>query len=193
MAVYELLGLDIPFELLNPIYRGEVAYEAMIPVALITPGINGRVTHFYEWSGAGVYDCIEAGQAMHRVDRLVSRLFYGYDHDSLYIRLDFVNKKVLKSIEEPRFVILFDQPYRVEIVIDVANPGAGKNENDLTYALDEIFEVAIRRSTAAPDGSGTIVFTVAVADGDRRLEIVPAGRSIRFDLPEVNKELFWPV
>jgi alpha-amylase/alpha-mannosidase (GH57 family) len=80
IAVYEHLGLDVPMDLLKPIHTGvEISYTVP-PEDMLTATIDGRLSHFYEWTGAGYFDCLKAGGAMHRVDRQISGIHFAYDH-----------------------------------------------------------------------------------------------------------------
>jgi hypothetical protein len=124
IAVYELLGLDTPFELLKPIYAGQVSSFTVLPDSLLTPTLDGRETHFYQWAGAGSFDCLRAGGAMHQVDRRISAIYFAYDRDCVYIRLDFGSQKGLVLSDGLKAVLTFFQPARtVTISLDRQEDG----------------------------------------------------------------------
>jgi alpha-amylase/alpha-mannosidase (GH57 family) len=87
MNVYRVIGENIPDELFVPIAKADLAFEIQ-PSMFLTPVIDGVNTHFYEWKGAGVIDLSKDGGAMHKTARIVKKLFYGFDTENLYIRLD---------------------------------------------------------------------------------------------------------
>jgi alpha-amylase/alpha-mannosidase (GH57 family) len=193
IAVYELLELDIPFELLNPIYHSGAAVRAAMPDDLITPLVDGRQTHFYEWSGAGLYDCGRAGGAMHRVDRLVSRIHFAYDHDSFYIRLDFNDKKNLKFVRslDCRVTLFTPDQKLVEFAIK-PTARTGPAGGDFHFAFEEILEIAVKRSYIFDEGFGALGFTVGLHEGEKELENWPETDAITLEIPEKGKEMFWP-
>jgi len=87
--VYRALGLRPPDELSRPILR--VSAEALHrePTARIQPAIDGDVTSYFEWMGAGIYQVDGRSGAMHGQRYLVQQLLYGADQQNLYLRLDF--------------------------------------------------------------------------------------------------------
>jgi alpha-amylase/alpha-mannosidase (GH57 family) len=88
--VYRIAGARPPGYLFKPIKKNAVtkSYEKN-PTALINPIIDGELSSFYEWAGAGRFKAEEPQGAMHKGDRWISELFYGYDQDNLYFRIDF--------------------------------------------------------------------------------------------------------
>jgi len=59
------------------------------PSGPIQPAIDGEVTSFFEWLGAGVYRVDIRSGAMHGRAPLARELHYGHDASNLYLRLDF--------------------------------------------------------------------------------------------------------
>ncbi len=192
-AVYNYLGLDVPFEFLNPIYRSDMAPKATLPDMLLTPTIDGYRTHFYEWAGAGTFDCLASGGAMHRVDRYISKIYFVYDHDRLYICLDFVNRGGLELIGQLSFLLTFFTPQTKLVRLHVdKDQTTGGEAGKFRYCLGDVLEVAVERTFLWPDGYGPLGFTVTVLDGEENLEIQPEGKPVKLDVYKQNKELFWP-
>jgi alpha-amylase/alpha-mannosidase (GH57 family) len=194
VAVYELIGQDVPLDLLRPIVGVSAESYTEPPEAMVTAEIDGRVTHFYEWTGAGEFDCLKAGGAMHRVDRLIRRIWFAYDREQFYIRLDFTDKNRLHLLQNPRLVVnLFTPDSRtLEIVGDARGFSAGRS-GWFEFACDDILELKILRSRIWPEGHGAIGFCVSLFEGDQRLEIWPEVEPIQVQVAEANKETFWPL
>ncbi len=193
IAVYELLDLGVPASLYVPIHQGETKSLTVLPEAVLTPVLDGRVTHFYEWAGAGFYDCTEAGGAMHRAQQHLCCIYFVYDHDLFYIRLDFENKKAVESIREPNLLFTFYTPEARTINVPMR---AGKKEFDpggmFRYAFDDVMEIAFPRDRLLTNGFGQLAFGVALRDGREKLESWPDGKPISLEVYERNRELFWP-
>jgi alpha-amylase/alpha-mannosidase (GH57 family) len=90
--VYRALEKPIPEELFvtNITTQPPVA-EMSPPTGFIEPVIDGEVTSYFEWVGAGCVDSVAAAGAMHQVaDRPdgISLVEYGFDLDHLYLRID---------------------------------------------------------------------------------------------------------
>ena len=193
MAVYELLGLEVPARLYDPIYRAGAGLKAVSPDALVTPEIDGRRSDFYEWAGAGYFDCLKAGGAMHRVERYLSRIHFAYDHQRLYIRLDFVDVKALELVKKLVFQIAFFTPeVRHLMLTPTGEVEAAEEAGWYQYCLGDILELAVDRSWLWEEGFGRVGFTVALLDGQEKLENWPEDEPIEINVAEKNKEMFWP-
>ncbi|MBS1856689.1 MAG: glycoside hydrolase [Acidobacteria bacterium] len=87
--VYRFLGLTPPEELSRPILRIAARDERIPPAAALTPVIDGEVTSYFEWLGAGLYRVDERSGSMHGKKFLVHEVHYGSDGASLFVRIDF--------------------------------------------------------------------------------------------------------
>jgi hypothetical protein len=89
-AVYERAGLAVPAWLDVPVSRlARRVSTDRDPLGLIQPVIDGRRTGYYEWHGAGHFRIGAGGTTMHHTAGHVTDLYYGFDRETLYLRLDF--------------------------------------------------------------------------------------------------------
>jgi len=88
--IYQALGLMAPDELSRPILRHVVEVRPEAPVGPIRPVIDGRVSSYFEWLAAGVYEVDGRQGAMHGGRQWVRRVHYGSDGEWVYLRLDLV-------------------------------------------------------------------------------------------------------
>jgi alpha-amylase/alpha-mannosidase (GH57 family) len=86
--IYRLLGSSPTDELAVPIKRPRVRARKVAPSAQIHPKIDGRVTTYFEWMGAGLCQPDYRSGSMHGVAQLVEALHYGYSDQALYLRVD---------------------------------------------------------------------------------------------------------
>ncbi len=100
--VYRLLGGSPPDELAVPIKRPKARAVAVPPTGRIEPVVDGRVTNYFEWLGAGVYSPDYRSSAMHGGAQCVEALYYGYNNRALYLRVDL---GATFLAEHPRFEI----------------------------------------------------------------------------------------
>ncbi len=87
--VYRALGLAPPEELSRPILKQAAQASHAQPTAPIRPVIDGEITSYFEWLGAGVYRPDRRSGAMHGKRFLIQDFFYGSDGLNLYLRVDF--------------------------------------------------------------------------------------------------------
>jgi alpha-amylase/alpha-mannosidase (GH57 family) len=86
--VYRALNLPPPDELSRPILTSRSADLHEPPTNPIRPVIDGEVTSYFEWMGAGHYHVDARSGAMHGPKTGVRDLHYGAGDDNLYLRLD---------------------------------------------------------------------------------------------------------
>jgi alpha-amylase/alpha-mannosidase (GH57 family) len=87
--VYHALGLAPPEALSRPILRSDQPGEFhQAPQNSIQATLDGRVTSYFEWMGAGRYRPDPRSGVMHGGPAPVEEMFYGCDDTHLYIRLD---------------------------------------------------------------------------------------------------------
>ena len=89
--VWLFMGLTAPESLNEPIAAlapHTVADRVTQPVATLTPTIDGLVTDFFEWRGAGSIATQPPLGAMWKAEGLFTAIHFGWSRDHLYLRLD---------------------------------------------------------------------------------------------------------
>jgi alpha-amylase/alpha-mannosidase (GH57 family) len=87
--VYRFLNLSPPEELSRPILRMATPDVRIEPCGPVRPVIDGEVTSYFEWLGAGVYHVDERSGSMHGRRFLVKEVLFGSDGANFYLRVDF--------------------------------------------------------------------------------------------------------
>ncbi len=86
--IYRMLGGSPTDELAAPIKRPRVKAVTVPPSARIEPKVDGLVSTYFEWLGAGLYLPDYHSGSMHGATALVDALYYGYSDHALYLRVD---------------------------------------------------------------------------------------------------------
>jgi alpha-amylase/alpha-mannosidase (GH57 family) len=194
-SIYTSLGLKIPKSLLTPISSGFPESYLTEPEGTVTPVIDGKLTHYYEWLGAGKLDCRKAGGAMHRSDPFITQILYVSDQGHLYVRVDFREK-----------AFLVDNP-SVKLKIEIVNPGQGDfvfgpdgivsapewagDPAGISYGVGEIAEIGLKKKIFFPDERGEVFFRVGVIKDSEEVEMWPQGDPIRFQFAGRGEEIVW--
>ena len=186
MNVYRVIGEKVPDELFVPISKGDSSFEIQ-PTMLITPYIDGVNTHFYEWKGAGTIDLSREGGAMHKTARIIKKLFYGFDTDNLYMRLDTDGTAAdFKALSlEARFS-------GVEGAASIKFTAEGRsikavncNLTGVEFALHDIIEIKVPfeslKNILPSEGFNMLVFVYM--DGEEK-EKVPEKGVIKVTMPD---------
>ena len=87
--VYRSLGAPAPEALALPIGVPKLRVFATPPAGFIHPRLDGLVSSYFEWMGAGIYSPDRRTSAMHGKRFYLRELFYGLDAENFYLRLDF--------------------------------------------------------------------------------------------------------
>ncbi|MCU1263071.1 MAG: glycoside hydrolase, family 57 [Bryobacterales bacterium] len=88
--VYRALGMMPAEDLSRPILSVIAVTESKVdPSGAVRPVIDGVVSSYFEWMGAGVYRVDQRSGSMHGKRFLVRELYFGTDAENLYLRIDF--------------------------------------------------------------------------------------------------------
>ncbi|MBT1073224.1 glycoside hydrolase family 57 protein [Pelotalea chapellei] len=115
MNVYRLLAQDPPRELLEPIKKKSPAGQVREPAAFIDPEIDGRISNYFEWLAAGLYDLTRQGSAMHSSDRMLQSFYYGFNKTMLFFRIDGIQElsRLLRDADVINLHLIYDREYRL--------------------------------------------------------------------------------
>jgi len=86
--IYQLMGDKVPADVTKPIKRSHKTGMLKKPADYNTPTIDGRITSFYEWIGAGKFDLKFDAGAMTASGNTLEMLYFCYDKNMLYLRID---------------------------------------------------------------------------------------------------------
>jgi hypothetical protein len=137
-----------------PVLRDDRTVAPTLQVrGFIRPTIDGMMTSYFEWYQGAHMDVGKSGGSMHMTEGLISRIYYGFNQDTLFIRVDpkdsfdaFPGESIL-SVE-----IIRPLPFRVDIPLMKGTTAKllGGSEGEWTgireitdVAIDEILECAI--------------------------------------------------
>jgi len=192
MAVYKALDREVPYFLQHPIFQPGLEEQLVMPLGSISPTIDGQITHFYEWHEAGYYR-LNAGQgAMVLSDLLLSSLYFGYDQERFYIRLDPTLVAERKETKDWKIHIEFQRPIERTLIIPY-NKGAyqgmiaagGRPAYVSQIAYQKIIELEIPWSVLGGSGGKTIEFSLAIREGSLELIRYPREGLIKLPIPEI--------
>ena len=173
--VYELLGEPVPTFLKVPVIPQAIQPPSAGASGVIVPTVDG-VGSAGEWDLAGYYQ--EEGGVQAAPSQIVSRLWYGFDKDTLYLRLD--SRRAWAEVgPETHVGFYLTQPGG-----DTENPFSriGGEETLLGFGANALAEVVIR------DGAATASLYLAGANNTyeasaAQLPVAVAGSTIELAIP----------
>lgn len=201
-AVHERAGLPVPAWVSLPVagkVRGGDRHTE--PSAFIRPAIDGRLTRYYEWHGAGLWLFGTGGATMHRVTAPIARsLHYGFDESTLYLRMDFAGDELPGAAASLVLEVIAPAPHRLRV--DGLAPGETfvVRENATTRLdggiahIDDVLEMAIPFAALGAAAGQTLEMLLHIERGGERLESLPPGQVLKVGVPGKDWDAaFWSV
>jgi len=197
--VYDAAGCRTPSEVLHPItLRQKGPAFAFEPVALMKPVLDGRVTTFYEWRLAGLYESYRDVSRHTPVAPVVGAIHFGFDHENLYVRIDTSVSPQTAEFAAMAFRLEFYNPVERAFTFrarqpcspgatDLVQAGGPELRGTRAVAL-EIIEAAVPFTLIDVRPGDKIAFRVAVLHGDEVVERRPFHEVISLKAPTPDFE-----
>jgi alpha-amylase/alpha-mannosidase (GH57 family) len=168
--VYRFLNLSPPEELSRPILRTAVQEVCVEPSGAIRPKIDGEVTSYFEWIGAGSYRVDERSGSMHGKKFLAREAQFGSDGRNLFVRLDFHpgHEQEMAALEA-RFRVQSMNGQEQTLTVGVGSCGNGVVE----CALGRIFEARIPFEAVGIAEYGGLRFQFSLWEGGLPMDAIP--------------------
>jgi hypothetical protein len=188
-AVHERAGLPSPAWVSLPVTMQSAAGdEHRAPTALIHPIIDGRLSRYYEWHGAGTWRLGTGGSTMHRVTApMAGALHYGFDEQTLYVRLDFADEAL--PGEDASLVVEVVAPVPMRLRLHGLSPGVkpllreGTADEAGLAGIDDVLELAIPFTVLGAASGQSIELLLHLERGTERLESLPPGQLLHVTIP----------
>ncbi len=207
--VYVFLGLEPP-AFLNVAVKGLAhARRYTMPQTTLAIKVDGHVSSYFEWLGAGRYRADKEGGVMTAANAsLVEQIFFGYDKKHLCVRVDLRSANpadpsdetpAAKSHHVNGVAVRFTAPQPLSLLIDPLQTSAPRYEglwktNASQVAWHDVLEFKIPFAAMGALPQQELNFYVEVLATDRPSERYP--RSCTLDLvvpPENAQEMEWMV
>ena len=184
--VYRFLNLSPPEELSRPILRVTVSAVHIPPSGEIHPVIDGEVTSYFEWLGAGLYRVDERGGSMHGKKFLVRELYYGSDGQNFYLRVDFHrgSEQTISEMEARLNMAVGQAAAPSQVTVRLDHGGAAVTNLKLAvppdpatpaveFAFKQVIEARISLAALGSDGSAPVRFQFSLWQGGLPMDAVP--------------------
>lgn len=195
MNVYSILGLKIPEDLHVPIKIKRQKLQIHPPVDFITPTIDGRVTNYFEWQAAGYYHT-DAGATgtMHRSQNIVKSIYYGFDKENLYFRIDLTRLPSPEALTSLKLKIIFINPENYEITakfegnqnIDLQMNSADNALSLTPGRLNKIIELQVPLNKLPALNMQEFELFIAIFKDETEQERWPSDNTLKFPYPTEN-------
>ena len=181
--VYRFLNLSPPEELSRPILRVSLPEVQVDSSGPIRPVIDGEVTSYFEWMGAGVYHVDGRSGSMHGKKFVIQEVQFGSDGANLYVRVDFlpgyerelstmearITAESLDGQRTSRATIGFAQGAAKATDLTLADPAAGTFQ----CAFVRVLEVGISLAALGISPGCGLQFQLSLWQGGLPIDAAP--------------------
>lgn len=199
---YTALGLQVPAGVAEPIKHACVGAQVTPPTDWLKVQVDGRVSSYFEWLGAGCYSARNRGGAMYGQIYFMGEIFYGFNEEYLFLRIDPLRESFSQLQEcEFQFALEAAEPLKITLQMREAKMSGFRIERNgrevphsnevCSVAAGKIVEVRIARGIFALAGQHAIRLRVSLWRDGLALDTVPLEGFI--DLPLGRDSFAWPV
>jgi alpha-amylase/alpha-mannosidase (GH57 family) len=196
---YRLHGDLPPKELSQSVITHHEIAPVKQPAGFVSPTVDGKVTHYYEWLKSGCYIPPNTSTSMYRQRSMVSRIHYGFDREYLFMRVDFAstpkNATITLHIVSPGEFTLSSPLRSGTMTVYGLVEGARQKMAELSsIAFDAILELKVPFSVLHAAPLQRMRFFLSVQEEDLEIERHPSTGVLSFSVPDDKFErILWHV
>jgi alpha-amylase/alpha-mannosidase (GH57 family) len=199
--IYKALEQPIPEDLfVTNITTQPTQIELTPPTGFITPQIDGEVTSYFEWMGAGSFEvAATGGTTMHQVSGRapeVSSIELGFDLDRLYLRIDGTQplRDLMTSVDiRLRFLhpaglsmALAADGSRVRVDVQHRGRAPSPDCSGIRAAVGRVLELEIPFRCLGVVTHEPVAFFVALNRAGTEVEHYPRHRPFELEVPDAE-------
>lgn len=186
--VYEIMGKEPPIEFFVPVADSRTTRRSgvsvIMPVRQIKPHLDGEVSSYFEWIYAGRADVENTGGAMNIANPLVRRVYFGFDANHFYLRIDTRKKAA----------VVMEKAYTLDMVIKKSNrrkrltlyppiPPISPTATVIRTEVGKIIEVAVPLKVLNLKKNDSLQFQLEWRVDGNLFQVVPSHEYFKFSLP----------
>ena len=138
--VYRFSGKEPPDVLSIPILIEDREIKSTRePIDFIYPRIDGKVTSYFDWIGSGFVEGKGHGVAMHDTVTLIKGCYYGFNEESLFLRVD-IDRQFIENLDDVSFEINMVTSSSQKVVYHVKG-GVKETALPVSIAYSDILEM----------------------------------------------------
>jgi alpha-amylase/alpha-mannosidase (GH57 family) len=202
--VYRALDAPIPEELfVTNITTQPPSVDISPPTSFIQPEVDGEVSSYFEWVGAGSFEATTVVGAMHQVSEITNRIVlveFGFNLEHLFIRVEGSRPMRELLVGALGLTIRFLKPAGLQMVLrrdgkfaDVVlvrrSPKGDWDVTDcpgLASAIGRVAEIQLPFACLGVRPQDPVAFFVTLSEGTVEVEQQPRHEPIQFEVPDTT-------
>ncbi len=203
MKIYEEIGREVPPHLYVPVLRDDRSVAPSVDIrGFIHPKIDGVMTSYFEWYQGAYMEVAKSGGSMHMTESLISRIYYGFDQNNLFVRVD--PKRPFSEFPEDSTIsveVVRPSSFKLDIILRGKAPGRLFSGRDGKWsaikeipevAVGDILECALAFQDISAGERDELNFFVAINRGEEKIERCPWRGYITITVPTADFEaMMW--
>ncbi len=181
--VYDFLGVKSPKSVFIPIKKTFPTPYIRKPNYYVFPVIDGEVTHYFEWLHSGEINLLFDASSMDTSGVHLKKLFYGYDENNLYLRIDGRIQELLNRDYYLFIDFLEHSEKKFYLYIGDRKEVKGNCE-EIEYLCKNVCEIKIPFSCLPLSEDKRLEVSFGIFKGDKQIEKVPFYNFIQIDLSQ---------
>ena len=181
--VYRALDSEPPEELARSVLRAEAKVFSQRPTGIVRPVIDGEVTSYFEWMGAGVYRASHRGGAMHGRRFLVGEIHYGADGANFFLRVDFLPEEQ-RRLPGMEVHLTLEGADKARISILLGDGAVEITEGDplqIEICFGRVLEMRVPLEVAGPRDFGKLRFQLSLWQDGLPVDALPVAGWIELE------------
>jgi alpha-amylase/alpha-mannosidase (GH57 family) len=189
IKIYQILQQPVPEALTRPIAAAVQANRLNIvqPQDYLEVTIDGRISDFFEWQGAGRIDINSYGGAMNIANPIVKTLYFGFDHDHVFLRIDtkkdaltyFENNFSLQVSLQSKQILWQGGIYKKDQLLYLDNFLTGAQG-----AAGKIIEIRVPFTILGIGSNDTLELKLEWSFNGQPFQTIPAGDPVKIIVPD---------
>ncbi len=200
--IYAVLGEEVPDSLTQPIKRIPAMVKREEPADYLRVTVDGRESSYFEWLGAGYYAAERRSSAMHGRVSAISNIFYGFDDEHFYVRVD-PSSELLASFEEFELRVTIWDATEMRLTLKIRKKKLESLTLEhggmcflnpaeyVTAACGRMIEASLSRKLFDVKGRKSLLLGAAVWESGVPLDVSPAEGYI--EIPLGDAAYSWPL
>ncbi len=189
--IYESLGKPVPAALQVPIPDATPSdhLQVLPPRDTMTAIVDGEDSNFFEWLDAGRIDVLAYGGAMNIANPLVKTLYFGFDSDHIYLRID--TKKYARIYFETGFSLRLQlksgaREWQGEIGFDGKVPEVRGFAAGSAGAIGRIIELKVPLAALDAGEGGELRLQMFWSFNNQPFQTIPAREPLTIKVPRAK-------
>ncbi|MBA4418300.1 MAG: glycoside hydrolase [Syntrophus sp. (in: bacteria)] len=187
--VYRFTGKEPPDVLNIPILlENREIKPTREPINLIYPAIDGEVSNYFDWMGAGYIEGKGHGTAMHQTVALIKGCFFGFNEKSLFLRID-MDKSFIENIEDLSFEIILTVKETTSKIVYRVKGDVLESTLPVNIAFYDILEIEVPFESLGAQKGDTIAVSSSLKIKEMIVDRVPKRGYLAVRMPSENFEM----